>query len=45
MAGKFKPTSGRGCKDGKQAEFLLEQDFPWHLVEGIGVHSQLTITK
>lgn len=28
------------CKDEKQAEFLLEQDFPWHLVEGIGVHSQ-----
>ncbi len=32
----------QGCKDGKQAEFLLEQDFPWHLVEAIGVHSQPT---
>jgi hypothetical protein len=26
-------------KDGKQAEFLLEQRFPWHLIERIGVHS------
>lgn len=26
-------------KEGKQAEFLLEQRFPWHLVERIGVHS------
>lgn len=32
----------QGCKDGKQAEFLLEQNFPWHLVESIGVHSQPT---
>lgn len=27
------------CKEGKQAEFLLEQCFPWHLIERIGVHS------
>jgi len=27
------------CKEGKQAEFLLEQRFPWHLIERIGVHS------
>jgi hypothetical protein len=27
------------CKEGKQAEFLLEHCFPWHLVERIGVHS------
>jgi hypothetical protein len=27
-------------KEGKQAEFLLEQSFPWHLVERIGVHSR-----
>jgi hypothetical protein len=26
-------------KEGKQAEFLLEHSFPWHLVERIGVHS------
>lgn len=29
----------RAHKEGKQAEFLLEQRFPWHLVERIGVHS------
>lgn len=29
----------RQCKDGKQAEFLVEHRFPWHLVERIGVHS------
>lgn len=28
------------AKDGKQAEFLIEQAFPWHLVERIGVHSE-----
>ena len=30
------------CKEGKQAEFLLEQKFPWHLIERIGVHSRTT---
>ncbi|PND32874.1 DUF4433 domain-containing protein [Achromobacter pulmonis] len=30
---------GGGLKEGKQAEFLLEQRFPWHLVERIGVQS------
>lgn len=25
------------CKEGKQAEFLMEQKFPWHLIEQIGV--------
>jgi hypothetical protein len=34
----------RQCKDGKQAEFLLEQSFPWHLVERIGVQSRATYT-
>lgn len=29
----------QGCKEGKQAEFLIENRFPWHLVERIGVHS------
>lgn len=28
------------CKEGKQAEFLMEHSFPWHLVERIGVHSR-----
>ena len=36
--------SGNGIagsvKEGKQAEFLLEQTFPWQLVERIGVHSR-----
>ena len=29
----------RAHKEGKQAEFLLEQRFPWHLIERIGVKS------
>lgn len=29
----------RSIKEGKQAEFLLEESFPWTLVERIGVHS------
>ncbi|MDO4636491.1 MAG: DUF4433 domain-containing protein [Lautropia sp.] len=28
-----------GLKEGKQAEFLLEHRFPWHLIERIGVQS------
>lgn len=31
----------RAHKEGKQAEFLLEHCFPWHLVERIGVHSPI----
>ncbi len=27
------------CKEGKQAEFLMEGSFPWTLVQRIGVHS------
>jgi hypothetical protein len=27
-------------KEGKQAEFLLEECFPWRLIERIGVYSQ-----
>lgn len=30
----------RACKDGKQAEFLVEHYFPWDLIERIGVHSE-----
>lgn len=30
----------RGKKEGKQAEFLVEQSFPWDLVSRIGVKSQ-----
>ncbi len=29
-----------GIKEGKQAEFLLERQFPWHLVERIGVRTR-----
>ncbi len=29
----------RSCSEPKQAEFLIESRFPWHLVERIGVHS------
>lgn len=28
------------CKERKQAEFLLEEQFPWTLVEAVGVYSQ-----
>lgn len=30
----------RQCKEGKQAEFLIEHSFPWQLVERIGVQSR-----
>lgn len=32
-------------KEGKQAEFLLESRFPWHLVERIGVQSKAIYTQ
>ena len=31
----------QACKEGKQAEFLLEDHFPWHLIERIGVYSRI----
>lgn len=33
------------CKEGKQAEFLLEHSFPWQLVERVGVHSKIIYQK
>lgn len=33
-------TDWQSCKEGKQAEFLLERRFPWRLVERIGVESK-----
>lgn len=33
------------CKEEKQAEFLLEQSFPWHLVRRIGVQNRTTYTQ
>lgn len=38
-AGSYTP-SGSQVKEGKQAEFLLHNDFPWKLVQRIGVASQ-----
>ena len=32
----------QNCREAKQAEFLLEASFPWHLIERIGVLSPLT---
>ncbi len=29
-----------GCKENKQAEFLIEQAFPWHLVDYVGVQNE-----
>lgn len=33
------------CKEKKQAEFLLEERFPWALVEAIGVYSQAQVQQ
>ncbi len=30
----------QGCKDGKQAEFLVEASFPWEMVSRVGIKSQ-----
>lgn len=35
----------RSVKEGKQAEFLVEEAFPWHLVERIGVHSKVVAQR
>ena len=35
----------QSCKEGKQAEFLVECCFPWHLVERIGVCSRAIYQK
>lgn len=32
-------------KEEKQAEFLIERSFPWHLVERIGVHSPAIVPR
>lgn len=33
--------SNSEIKDAKQAEFLVEQRFPWRLIAGIGVHDRM----
>ena len=35
----------QSCKDGKQAEFLLEDSFPWEMVLRIGVNSKEIYAK
>lgn len=35
-------TNWASCKDGKQAEFLVENSFPWELVERVGVCNNIT---
>ncbi len=40
-----KHWSGGGVKERKQAEFLVEDSFPWHLIEGIGVQNRTTGQK
>jgi len=35
-------TDWRACKEGKQAEFLIEREFPWKLISRIGVGSRTT---
>ena len=34
--------SWKHCKEGKQAEFLIERSFPWELVERVGVLTDST---
>lgn len=38
VATDFRPAD---VKEAKQAEFLVEQSFPWHLVERVGICSQV----
>lgn len=38
-------TQWQSCREGKQAEFLLEENLPWHLVSRIGVISQPIATQ
>ena len=38
-------TDWRNCKEGKQAEFLVEDSFPWELIEEIGVYSAIQQKK
>lgn len=40
--GAVNAISWTSCKDGKQAEFLVETSFPWGLLERIGVQNKVT---
>ncbi len=35
-----KAKDWQGCKERKQAEFLVEGSFPWTLIERVGVYSE-----
>jgi len=39
MAVAARDFRGADIKEGKQAEFLVEQSFPWHLIERVGVYA------
>ena len=38
-------TDWQACKEGKQAEFLLERRFPWELVSRIGIYSSAMYSR
>lgn len=38
-------TQWIGVREKKQAEFLVERQFPWHLVERIGVQNERTLAE
>ena len=38
-------VSWRTCRDEKQAEFLVEESFPWDLIEYIGVYDEATYRR
>lgn len=39
------PGIAASVKEGKQAEFLMQRSFPWHLVDRIGIHSGTTAQR
>lgn len=43
--GAISAKQWQACKEQKQAEFLVEQRFPWELVESIGVKADATYQK
>ena len=38
-------TDWKRCKEGKQAEFLIEHQFPWELVTRIGVRGRQLVNQ
>ena len=37
--GAVQARDWRTCKEGKQAEFLVEELFPWNMIRRVGVHN------